>query len=389
MSFDFDKIIDRRASDSAKWGYYDDDLLPMWVADMDFESPAPIIEALHRRVDHKVFGYAFPAKGLREALGQRMKERHHWDVEPDQINFLPGLVCGLNVLCRAIGQPGDGVLVNTPVYMPFLSAPGNQGRELNVAILEKTMVKSGNNEHIHYEIDFDALEDAITPQTRLFILCNPHNPIGRAYTRSELMQIAEICTKHDLVICSDEIHCDLLLGDTEHISIASLSPEIADRTITLIAPSKTFNIPGLGCSAAIIQNPELRTQMDNAAKGIVPHVNLMGYHAALAAYTQCEEWRQALLQYLTANRDFLKNYVDEHLPTVRTTVPEATYLAWLDCSATGIEGNAQEFFKEKAKVVFNDGPAFGAGGEGFVRLNFGCPRATLKEGLDKMRAALS
>lgn len=388
MNFDFDSAVNRRGSDSAKWLVYGEEVLPMWVADMDFVSPQPIQDALHNRVNHGVFGYARPPIELRQALAQRMAERHNWTIEPRNVSFLPGLVCGLNVLCRAIGQPGDGVLVNTPVYMPFLSAPINQDRELHEAELTRKNINDNGHERVHYEIDFDALEAAIQPNTRLFILCNPHNPIGRVYTKKELETIAELCIKHDLILCSDEIHCDLPLGSSQHISIASLSPEIADRTITLIAPSKTFNMPGLGCSAAIIQNDELRAKMDKAAAGIVPHVNLLGYQAGLAAYTQCADWHSALLDYLTANRDFMVDYIDRELPSLRVTRPEGTYLGWIDCSDANIEGEPQEFFLKEAKVAFSSGPAFGKGGENFVRINFGCPRSTLKEGLERVKASL-
>lgn len=389
MSFDFDSVVNRVGSDSGKWLQYGEGVIPMWVADMDFVSPQPILDAVHERVDHGVFGYGRPPTELREALAQRMAQRHNWTIEPGNVSFLPGLVCGLNILCRAIGKPGDGVLVNTPVYMPFLSAPTNQDRELHQAELARTTVMDNGKERIHYEIDFDALEAAIQPNTRLFILCNPHNPVGRAYTRSELETIAELCIKHDLVLCSDEIHCDLPLGDNEHISIASLSPEIADRTITLIAPSKTFNIPGLGCSAAIVQNAELRAKMDKAAMGIVPHVNLLGYRAGLAAYTQCDDWHNGLLAYLTANRDFMVDFIDNELPNLCVTRPEGTYLGWIDCSNAGIEWVPQKFFLKNAKVAFSSGPAFGKGGEGFVRINFGCPRSTLEEGLNRVKASLA
>lgn len=200
--------------------------------------------------------------------------------------------------------------------------------------------------------------------------------------------MAAICQRHNLVICSDEIHCDLLLGGTQHVPLASLAPEIGERTITLMAPSKTFNVPGLGCSLAIIPNADLRKQMQKASNGIVPHVNLMGYAAAVAAYTECQDWLDELRVYLTANRDFVVNYIRQELPQLRVTVPEATYLAWIDCRASAIDGNPQKFFLEHAKVALNDGAAFGAGGEGFVRLNFGCPRGLLEEGLASMRTAL-
>ena len=384
MGYDFDTIIDRRASDSSKWHFFSEDVLPMWVADMDFRSPEPILSALHERVDHGVFGYGGLTAKLREVICERMARLYNWEIHPEAVVSLPGLVCGLNVVSRAIGDRGDGALVSTPVYPPFLSAPLNQDRELHSAPLAK-MERNG---HLFYGFDADAFEQAIRPNTRLFILCNPHNPTGRAYTRTELTQMAESAMRHDLVICSDEIHCDLLLDGTQHIPLASLAPEIAERTITLMAPSKTFNVPGLGCSLAIIPNADLRRQMQKASNGIVPHVNLLGYAAAVAAYTECQDWLDALRVYLTANRNFVVNYITQELPQLRVTVPEATYLAWIDCRESGIEGNPQKFFLEHAKVALNDGLAFGAEGEGFVRLNFGCPRALLQQGLESMHQAL-
>ncbi|MBX3009940.1 MAG: PatB family C-S lyase [Caldilineaceae bacterium] len=384
MAYDFDTIIDRRASDSAKWHFYSEDVLPMWVADMDFRSPEPILRAMHERIDHGVFGYGGVTAQLREVICERMARLYNWKVHPEAIVSLPGLVSGLNVVSRAIGDRGDGVLVNTPVYPPFLSAPTNQERELQSAPLAKEE-KQGL---LHYSLDVAALTQALQANTRLFILCNPHNPIGRAYTRAELQQLAEFCLRHDLVICSDEIHCDLLLGSTQHIPLASLDPEIAERTITLMAPSKTFNVPGLGCSLAIIPNAGLRQKLQKASNGIVPHVNLLGYTAAVAAYAECEDWLQELRTYLTANRDLLVETITREMPQLRVTVPEATYLGWIDCRESGIEGNPQKFFLEQAKVALNDGVPFGDGGEGFVRLNFGCPRGLLEQGLASMQRAL-
>ena len=384
MGYDFDTIIDRKASDSAKWHFYNEDVLPMWVADMDFRSPEPILRAMHERVDHGVFGYGGLTAKLREVICERMARLYNWEIHPEAVVSLPGLVCGLNVVSRAIGDRGDGALVNTPVYPPFLSAPLNQDRELHSAPLAKTE----RNGQLFYGLDTDAFAQAIRPNTRLFILCNPHNPTGRAYTRTELTQMAELSLRHNLVICSDEIHCDLLLDGTQHIPLASLAPEIGERTITLMAPSKTFNVPGLGCSLAIIPNADLRRQMQKASNGIVPHVNLLGYAAAVAAYTECQDWLDALRVYLTANRNLVVNYITQQLPQLRVTVPEATYLAWIDCRESGIDGNPQKFFLEHAKVALNDGVAFGAEGEGFVRLNFGCPRALLEQGLESMRQAL-
>ncbi len=389
MKYNFDEVVMRAGSDSAKWCHYDADVLPMWVADMDFVSPAPIMQAMKERIDHGIFGYCRPPEELDEVICTRMDRLYNWTVTPDQIVYLPGLVCGLNAVSRAIGEPGDGVLVSTPVYPPFLSAPINQGRLLQDALMAETLIAAGHNTRLKYEIDWDAFEGAMMDQTRLFILCNPHNPVGRAFSREELAHMGELCLKHDIVICSDEIHSDLMLGETTHIPMASLAPEIAARTITLIAPSKTFNVPGLGCSIAIVQNPDLLEQLNKAQMGIVPHVNILGYAATLAAYRDCQDWLAELLRYLTANRDFALKYIDDHLPGIRATMPEATYLMWLDCRESGIVGNPQQFFLEHGKVAFNDGPAFGKGGEGFVRLNFGCPRATVEQGLVQVKEALA
>ncbi len=384
MIYNFDKLTNRHDSDSVKWHYYGKDVLPMWVADMDFVSPRPVLDALHRRINHGVFGYGSDPTELTKLLCKRMSTLYNWDVKPKEIVYLPGLVCGLNAVCRAIGERDSGVLVQTPVYFPFLSAPGNQGRSLDVAQLTQV----NQEDTVRHEIDFDAFEAAITPDTRLFILCNPHNPVGRSFTPEELRKMAEICERRDIIICADEIHSDLLFDNTQHTPIATLAPEIANRCITLFAPSKTFNIPGLGCSMAIVQNPKLRKQLARATNGIVPHVNLMGFTGALAAYKEGDEWLTQLLSYLEKNRNFVVEYVTHHLPGVRTTIPEATYLAWLDCSEAGIEGNPHEFFLKEAKVALNDGSLFGAGGENFVRLNFGCSRSTLEQALAQMKDAL-
>lgn len=384
-SFNFDTCPDRRSSDSAKWSYFGPDVLPMWVADMDFVSPQPIIDALQARVAHGVFGYGSDSPSLRGALVDRMQRLYGWTIEPADIVLLPGLVCGLNVVNRAVGEAGDGVVVHTPVYGPFLSAPVNQGRRLQVAPL----ACSTGGRRLRYTVDFDRFEAVIDPSSKLFILCNPHNPVGRAFTRQELAQMAEVCERHDLVICSDEIHCDLLMGGAQHIPIASLSPEVAQRTVTLMAPSKTFNIPGLGASFAIVQNPALRKQVERAATGIVPHLNILGQAAAEAAYTRCDDWLAALNAYLTANRDFAIAYLQEHLPAACVTEPEATYLLWLDCRDLGIDGAPADFFLKQAKLAVNEGAWFGEGGAGFVRLNYGCPRATLEKGLAQLVEALA
>ena len=385
IQYDFDLPYERRGTDSEKWKAFGNEVLPLWVADMDFPAPPAVLQALHERVAHGIFGYGGVTAELSEAICHRLWEYYHWAVTPDQLLFLPGLVSGLNISCRAVCPPGAGVLVQTPIYPPFLSAPVNQGLHLNIAELFVTRSK----QWLHYSIDYNAFEAAIQSHTRLFMLCNPHNPVGRCYTREELINLAEICTRNDLIICADEIHCDLLLENSSHLPIASLSPEIAKRCITLMAPSKTFNIAGLYCGFAIIQNPSLRKRYQLAAQGIVPDVNLLGFTAALAAYKNGETWHKELMVYLNGNRNFFTDYVQEHLPMLSTTIPEGTFLAWLDCSATGIIGNQHDFFLNQAKVALNDGQRFGQGGNDFVRLNFGCSRSTLTQALMQMKFALA
>jgi len=382
MINDFDRLIDRRHSDSVKWHYYGDDVLPMWVADMDFLSPEPAIRALRERVEHGVFGYGTDLPELRQVLVDRLADLYGWRVLPRDLVFLPGVITGFNLACRAVTAPGDGMLVQTPIYPPILRVPGNVG--LTCDEMELTRQPDG-----HYTIDFDAFDKTMTDRTRVFILSNPHNPVGRAFQRQELERMAEICLRRNVVICSDEIHCDLLFRGVQHIPIASLDAEIANHTITLIAPSKTFNIAGLQCSVAIIQNADLRKKFKVARVDLVNEVNILGLVAALAAYREGQEWLDELLVYLEANRDLLVQYVSEQMPGIHMGKPEATYLAWLDCRQAGIPGNPHKFFLEQAKVAVNDGVTFGRGGEGFVRLNFGCPRSTLLEALDKMQAALA
>jgi len=383
MSYDFDGAPSRQGTDSLKWQRYGD-ALPLWVADMDFPAPEPVLAALQERVAQGVFGYGAPPEALTETLCARMADLYQWAVTPEQIVYLPGLVCGLNGVCRAIGAPGDEVLVQTPVYPPFLAAPGHHERRL-VTVELTAELRDGR---LYYTFDDAAFATAISARTRLFMLCHPHNPVGRVFNSTELDRLAGLCERYDLTVCSDEIHCDLLLDGRRHTPFATLGPEIAQRCITLMAPSKTFNLPGLGASFAIIQNPALKKRFKQALRGIVPDANILGLAAALAAYQHGGDWLRELLPYLAANRDDLADTVARSLPGVRATIPEATYLTWLDCREAGIPGNPHAFFLKQAGVALNDGAAFGPGGEGFVRLNFGCPRARLTEGLERMQAAL-
>lgn len=375
--FDFDTPVDRRGSASAKWDKYKGtDIIPLWVADMDFVSPPAVLDALHARIDHGVFGYTESSDGLIEVLRQMLLSRYGWKVRPEWILWLPGVVTALNVACRAVGSDNDSVLTAVPVYPPFLSAPRYSRRRLITVPLVQ--------DHGRWGIDFEQLEKAITPRTRMIIVCHPHNPVGRVFDSRELSQLVEICCRHDMVICSDEIHCDLILDrDKKHRPTASLGPEAAERTITLMAPSKTYNLPGLGCSFAIVSDENLRRRFKQSRAGIVSHVNTLGLVAALAAYRHGEPWQVALLEYLRGNRERVMQAVDR-MPGLSMNHVEATYLAWIDVRSLNLE-KPLEFF-EKAGVGLSDGVHFD--GPGFMRLNFGCPRSLLNRALERMRAAV-
>lgn len=377
MPSDFDRNIDRSGTASLKWDKYAGrDVLPLWVADMDFAAPPMVLDALHARIDHGVFGYTRAPASANAAVVNYLQRRYGWTIESGWIVWLPGLVPGINLACRAVGEAGDAALTFTPVYPPFLSAPGFNQRELIALPLVE-----GKDE---WQIDFAALEQAITPRTRLLILCHPHNPVGRIWRRDELEHLAVFAQKHALTVVSDEIHCDLLLEpDARHVPFASLSEDTAARTITLMAPSKTYNVPGLACSFAVIADPVLRHAFQRAMRGIMPEINLLGFTATEAAFNYGGQWLNGLLDYLRGNRDRVIAALDG-VGGLKVTRAQATYLAWIDCRASGIE-QPQRFF-EAAGVGLSDGADFGL--PGFVRLNFGCPRATLDLALERMTAAL-
>jgi len=383
MTFNFDAPPDRRGTDSQKWQKYAGrDVLPMWVADMDFEVAPAIVEALRARVGHGVFGYARPVSSTLDAIVESFSARYRWPVDPSWIVWLPGIVCGLNVAARAFAGDGDEVLSLSPIYPPFTTAPRNQGR------VPRSVPLALSSAARRWEIDWDALERAVTPRTKLLLFCHPHNPVARVWSRGEVERIAAFCARHDLVICSDEIHCDLLLEPgAEHEPFAVAVPGESGRLATFMAPSKTFNIPGLGTSFAVISDPGLRARFSKATAGIVAEVNALGYAACEAAYRSGEPWRRALIAYLRGNRDFLLEAVSRDLPGVRIEAPiEATYLAWLNVSDLGLANPVKHF--EGGGVGLSDGVPFGAAPGSHVRLNFGCARSTLEEGLRRMKAAL-
>lgn len=374
--FDFDGMINRRGTQSLKWDKYGDkDILPLWVADTDFQSAPAILDALHQRIDHGVFGYSRPSPRLVALILERMRALYDWQVEADWLLFMPGVVPGLNFACKAWCRPEHSIITPTPVYYPFLHAPGYNERR--ISHLPMQLVDD------RWLPDFAQLE-RLAVDADLLLLCNPHNPGGTVFTRAELERIADIAERHDLTVCSDEIHCDLLLDqEARHIPFASLSPAAAQRSAVLMAPSKTFNIAGLCCSFAIIPNPTLRHKLQQSMRGLMADNNLLGFIAAEAAYAEGGEWLAAQLEYLRGNRDLVISELGS-LPGVKISRIEATYLAWIDVSGLQLENPIASF--EAGGVGLSPGAQFGDGH--FIRLNFGCSRTLLTEALQRMRRVI-
>jgi len=376
----FDQIIDRRGSNAIKWDLFGEGILPLWVADMDFASPTEIISEVQARLDHPIFGYQGKDSELLDVIVDWMLKQHGWKITAEDILLVPGVVAGFNWTVRSFTKINNSVIFQTPVYFPFFNVSQNNNVQQITVPLKNT--DSG------YEIDFDEFEGKIREDTRIFILCNPHNPVGRVYRKEELQRLGEICLTHNIIICSDEIHCDLVYPDHTHLPIASLSEELAMSTITLMAPSKTFNIPGLHFSFAIVQNAILRKKMAKTRNGIIGEPNILAQSAAKAAYKHGSEWLEALMKYLDQNRKLVVDFIRENIPEIRVHSPEGTYLAWLDCSALNLKEGPHKFILENSKVALNDGETFGGNSGGFVRLNFGCPKSVLVEALNKMAISI-
>lgn len=377
MACNFNERIDRRHSDSLKWHKYgDQDILPLWVADTDFRSPDCIIDALKQRVEHGVFGYGKPPAELIEVIIARLAERYQWDIKPEWLVFLPGVVSGLNLAVRAFTDAHQATLAPTPIYPPFRSASAHANRKQLSAQLRL--------EKQRWVMDLAALEPQMTGNEKLLMLCNPQNPGGTVYRREELGEQLRFARRHDLIVCSDEIHCDLLLEPgVKHIPFASLSEDAEQRSITLMSPSKTFNIAGLGASLAIIPNPELRKRFNSVRQGIVPGVDVLAYVAATAAWRDGQPWLDEQLDYLRTSRDLLTQRINT-LSGLSVVAPEATYLAWIDASQLKVASPA--LFFERHGLGFSPGRDFGD--DGFVRFNFGCPRALIDEALRRMENAV-
>jgi cysteine-S-conjugate beta-lyase len=377
MKFDFDTVISRRGTGCIKYDRRPE-LDPFWVADMDFASAPPILEALHRRVDHGVFGYAQAHEGLNDAVVTYLKDRRGATVPMNHIIHLGGLVSALSLAIRATCSPEEAVFTCTPVYPPFIGCHHDAHAQL---ITEHHTLADGK-----WAFDWEAMQRSITPATKVFLLCNPQNPLGRVFTRDEVIQLATFCEVHDLVLVSDEIHCDLIFDEaaTPHFSALNLPESLAKRTITLLSPSKTWNIAGLGYAFAVIPDDTLRRKFVAARGHTSSEINALAYYAAEAAYRDGEPWRAELVAYLKGNRDMLVGFINTRCPGLSVRAGEATYLAWIDARGMGVENPAQ-YFEKKAGLFLSDGAFFGW--PGWFRFNFGCPRAQMLEGLNKIAGA--
>ena len=386
--FNFDRVIDRHGTHSFKYDglqkvFGTDDVLPMWVADMDFAVPPAVSEAIRRRAEHPIYGYTFRPDAYYASIVSWMNKRHGWNIEKEWIQYSPGVVPVLNMAVQGFTQPGDGVILQSPVYHPFFYAINlNHRKLLNNPLIE---LEDGT-----YIFDFDDLAEK-AKEAKLLLLSNPHNPVGRSWDEDELRNLGEICAENDVLIVSDEIHADLTLPGYHHIPLASLSEEIAAHTITCMAPSKTFNLAGLSTSSVIISNSEIRKRFKEVIESL--HLgmgNLFGMEASIAAYNHGEEWLDALLDYIQGNMNYARTFLKENLPEIGWTPIEATYLLWLDFRKTGMDDKElHDFMIHKARIGGNDGTLYGPGGEGFQRLNVACPRSVVKEAFSRIYNAFN
>lgn len=386
--WNFDIPVNREGTDCIKYDLREEifglkNIIPMWVADMDFLTPDFVVESLHKRLDHGIYGYSIRSAEYFQSIINWIKTRHNWTVGKEWITFCPGIVPALNFCTLAFTEPGDNIIVQPPVYFPFFSAVESHGRNL---IHNRLTEAEGK-----WNMDFNSLVSGIDDKTKMIIISNPHNPVGRVWTPEELNILAEICLKHNILIISDEIHCDLVLPGFIHTPMASLSENIAEITITLIAPSKTFNLAGLSTSSVIISNPVLRKSFNRIVDNL--HIgggNIFGTTASVAAYTNGHKWLDALLDYIDHNVEFVKDYCREMIPEIIPVQPEATYMIWLDCRKFGMNGKElQNFFVTKAGVGMNEGSTFGAGGEGFMRMNLGTTHQTVMKAMEQIEKAVS
>ena len=387
MNYDFGEITDRTGTSCVKWDYVEkwfkaDDLLPMWVADMDFKTPDFIVEAVKKRASHEIYGYTIRPESYYSSMISWINDLHGWSIEKDWIVFSPGIVPAVNMAVMAYTKPGDKVIVQPPVYFPFFSAVRDNGRQL---VYNSLALENGR-----YSMDFDDLEKKIDNRTKMVIISNPHNPGGSAWTEEELGRLGQLCIEKGVILISDEIHSDLVLPPNKHTVAANISEEIAKVTVTMMAPSKTFNLAGMATSSVIISDPKLRNDFQVMLDRV--HVgmgNLFGMVASEAAYTRGKEWLSQMLTYVKGNVDYLEDFLEQHVPGVKMIRPEATYMIWLDFAQLGLSNEElRKFILEKAKLGLNDGPVFGPGGEGFQRMNVACPRSIVEEAMQRLERAI-
>ena len=386
--WNFDEPAGREGTDCIKYDRREEtfgvkDIIPMWVADMDFNTPDFIVESLQKRLEHHIYGYSFRSSEYFQSMISWIKTRHNWTVEKEWISFSPGIVPALNFCTLAFTQAGDNIIVQPPVYFPFFSAAESHGRNL---IYNRLTESEGK-----WNMDYNSLIAGIDSKTKMIIISNPHNPVGRVWTPEELNNLADICLKNNILIISDEIHCDLVLPGFTHTPMASLSEKIAENTVTLIAPSKTFNLAGLSTSSVIIKNPVLRKSFNRIVDNLhVGNGNIFGNTASIAAYTNGHKWLDALLDYIDNNIEFVKDYCGKMIPEIIPVQPEATYMIWLDCRRFGMSGkDLQNFFVHKAGVGMNEGSTFGPGGEGFMRMNIGTTHQTVMKAMEQIERAVA
>lgn len=382
--YNFDKIVDRLNTDNVKYdlreAYFGkSDVLPMWVADMDFETPDFIQEAIRKRAWHPIYGYSFRPEAYFTSIVKWVERRHHWKLEKDWILFSPGIVPALNMATLTYTKPGDGILVQPPVYFPFFSAVNNHNRKL----IENQLVYQDGK----YNIDFNDFEKK-AKDAKLFFLSNPHNPVGRLWTKDELQKMGKICVENDVIIIADEIHCDLVLPGYKYIPMASLSKEISAKTVTCIAPSKTFNLAGMATSSLVIEDEGLRKQFAQTIDHVhVGSGNLFGNVASIAAYTHGDQWLDELLNYIDNNFKLLGNFIEREIPDLQLIKAEATYLAWIDFSKTGLtDEEIKQKLLNEAQLGLSPGPVFGRGGEGFQRMNLATPKVNVLSALDRLKS---
>ena len=387
MTYNFDEIIDRRNTGAIKLErrvamYGSEDVLPLWVADMDFRTPDFIFEAIRERCEHPILGYSMPPKEFYPLLIKWINDHHQWEVKRSWIGFLPGIVPGLAFAVQSLTEPGDEVIVQPPVYYPFFFVVNNNKR-----VLINNPLRTINGK---FEMDFEDLESKITPKTKLFILCNPHNPGGRVWDKDTLIRLADICTRHNIIVVSDEIHADMVLEDYRHTPFATVSESAARLSLTFMAPSKTFNMPGLISSSYIIPNETLRNRfVDFLEASELTGGNIFAYAATVAAYEKGEEWRKQMLAYVQGNIDFIVDFLDHNIPQIKPMIPEASFLIWLNCEELGMETDALfEFFAKKAGLGLNKGTTFGIGGEYHLRLNVACSREILRQAMEQLLVAV-